>query len=243
MNKEKDIYPVIINKYLALKKISSRKEADRLLKAGKIKVNGKLAEPGQMISSADEVEVEINKNFIYLAYHKPKGIITHSPQGKEKSIADIFKAKEKVFPLGRLDKASSGLIILTNDGRITERLLSPDVWHEKEYEVAVNKKIDEKMLNQLARGVRLDDGYQTRPCQVRKQGEKKFSIILTEGKKHQIRRMCQALGYHVDELKRVRIVNIRLGDIKIGGSREIKGQELEKFLGLVGLHKPLPKGV
>lgn len=235
MKQENIDYPVIINKYLALKKISSRKEADRLLKAGKITVNGYLAEPGQLVKSSDVVEVEVNKNLIYLAYHKPKGIITHSPQGKEKSIADIFKAKEKVFPIGRLDKASSGLIILTNDGRITDRLLNPDVWHEKEYEVEVNKPLTAEVIRKLADGVLLDDGYRTRRCTVKKKSDKIFGIVLTEGKKHQIRRMCQALGYHVDELIRTRIVNIKLGNIKPGGFREIKGQELEKFLKLVGL--------
>ncbi len=237
MKNERGIYPVIINKYLALKKISSRKEADRLLKAGKIRINGRLAEPGQMVGESDEVDVDVNENFIYLAYHKPKGIITHSPQGKEKSIADIFKTKEKVFPIGRLDKASSGLIILTNDGRITDRLLNPDVWHEKEYEVTVNKKLEPRTLRQLEQGVKLDDGYLTRPCKTRMLGDRKFGIILTEGKKHQIRRMCQALGYHVDELKRIRVINIRLADIKAGGFREIKGQEKERFLKLVGLNK------
>ena len=228
-------FPVIINKYLALKKISSRKEADRLLKAGKITINGKLAEPGQMVVAGDEVHVAVNQNFIYLAYHKPKGIITHSPQGREKSIADILKHKEKVFPIGRLDKASSGLIILTNDGRITDRLLNPDVWHEKEYVVEVNKDLTAAVIKKLASGVVLDDGYHTRPCTIKKLDSKKFSIVLTEGKKHQIRRMCQALGYHVDELQRVRIVNIRLGKIAPGKFDEIKGRELERFLRLVGL--------
>jgi 23S rRNA pseudouridine2604 synthase len=235
MKQEHIEFPVIINKYLALKKISSRKEADRLLKAGKITVNGKPAEPGQMVAAGDKVEVEVNTNFIYLAYHKPKGIITHSPQGREKSIADILKLKEKVFPIGRLDKASSGLIILTNDGRITDRLLNPDVWHEKEYEVEVNKELTAVALKRLASGVTLDDGYVTRPCTVKRMGSKKFRIILTEGKKHQIRRMSQALGYHVDELQRVRIINIKLGNIKPGSFVPIRGRELETLLRLIGL--------
>jgi len=230
-------YPVIINKYLALKKISSRKEADRLLKAEKIIINGRLAEPGQLVNFGDVVTVDANKNFIYLAYHKPKGIITHSPQGREKSIADVFKTKERVFPIGRLDKASSGLILLTNDGRITDRLLNPDVWHEKEYEVVVNKSLTKEVISRLSGGVLLDDEYLTRKCKVKKIDETKFGIILTEGKKHQIRRMCQALGYHVVELKRVRIANILLGEIKVGGFRNIIGHEQEKFLKLIGLSK------
>lgn len=238
MNKEDTIvYPVILNKYLALKQICSRKEADRLLKSKKITVNGKLGEPGQMIYETDKVTVQIDKKLIYLAYHKPRGIITHSPQGSERGIADIFKYPEQVFPVGRLDKASSGLIILTNDGRVTDRLLNPDFWHEKEYEVLVNKSLTPDVIRQLAAGVTLDDGYLTRRCKVYKISEKIFGIILTEGKKHQIRRMCQSVGLKVVDLKRVRIMNIELGNVKPGGYRKMVGKELEDFCKLIDLIK------
>jgi len=236
INKEKIKYPVIINKYLSLKKICSRKEADRLLKAGKIFINQKLAEPGQMVVQSDKVEVElITKNLVYLACHKPKGIITHSPQKGERSIDDIFKFSEKVFPVGRLDKQSSGLIIMTNDGRVTDRLLNPDFWHEKEYEVKVNKQIDQRFIKLMSGGVRLDDGYLTRRCQVGSIDSFSFSILLTEGKNRQIRRMCEALGVKVVELKRVRIMNIKLDNLQSGKYKKIIGSELTKFLSAIGL--------
>ena len=229
-------YPVIVNKYLALKKISSRKEADRLLKAGKIMVNGKLAEPGQMIDKGDRVEVDQgDKNLVYLAFNKPRGIITHSPQEGERSIADILRFHEKVFPIGRLDKMSSGLIILTNDGRITDKLLNPDFFHEKEYEVDVDRPITQEFLKQMAAGVELDDGYVTKKCRIKKLREKTFLIILTEGKKHQIRRMCDALGQKVVDLHRLRIMNIALNGLPAGKYRQLVGPELKVFLKSLGL--------
>jgi len=229
-------YPVILNKYLALKKISSRKEADRLLKAGKIKVNGKLGEPGQMIKATDQVEVDLgNKNLVYLAFNKPRGIITHSPQAGERSIADILKFHEKVFPVGRLDKMSSGLIILTNDGRITDKLLNPNFYHEKEYEVDVDRPITPEFLHKMAQGVELDDGYMTKKCRIKKIRDKTFLIILTEGKKHQIRRMCEALGQKAVDLHRLRIMNIGLNGLAAGKYRQIIGPELQEFLRALGI--------
>jgi len=245
------IYPVIINKYLALKKISSRKEADRLLRAGKIKVNGKLAEPGQMINAKDKVEVDlIIKNLVYLAFNKPRGIITHSPQAGETSIADILHHNwsrqnlplrqgsgqaqgilpNNIFPIGRLDKMSSGLIILTNDGRITDKLLNPDFYHEKEYEVDVDRPLTPEFLKKMTAGVELDDGYVTKKCRIKKIREKTFLIILTEGKKHQIRRMCEALGQKVVDLHRLRIMNIALNGLTAGKYRQLAGAELQEFL-------------
>jgi 23S rRNA pseudouridine2604 synthase len=222
-------FPIIINKYLALEGICSRKESDRLLKAGKIFINGRLAEPGQMVQEGDKVEADAKTDFVYLAYNKPRGIITHSPQEGERSIADIIKVKDKVFPLGRLDKDSYGLIILTDDGRITDRLLNPDFAHEKEYEVAVARPITADFLKRMSSGVVLDDGYRTKRCRVKRLGERSFSIILTEGKKRQIRRMCQSLGQRVVELRRVRIMNIELSGLAAGRYRRIEGAELASF--------------
>lgn len=233
--KEEIKFPVIINKYLALKKISSRKEADRLLKSGKIKINNRIAEPGQIVDVKDKVEVDYQKDFVYLAYNKPRGIITHSPQKNEKSIADILKHAEKVFPIGRLDKDSSGLIILTNDGRITDKMLNPKFYHEKEYEVELSRPADEDFLKKMSRGVLLDNGYKTRKCQLKKINSKKFSIILTEGKNRQIRRMCEALGCRVINLKRVRIMNVKLGVLANGKYREIAGIKLKNFLAKLNL--------
>jgi len=230
-NKERIEYPVIINKYLALKKICSRKESDRLLKVGKITVNGKLGEPGQMIKPGDKVEVElINKNLVYLAFNKPRGIITVNPQAGERSIADILRFHEKVFPIGRLDKMSSGLIILTNDGRITDKLLNPNFFHEKEYEVDVDRPITGEFLKKMAAGVELNDGYLTKKCRIKKIRDKTFLVILTEGKKHQIRRMCEVLGQKVVDLHRLRIMNIALDGLAAGKYRQIIGLELKEFL-------------
>ncbi|HTW96230.1 MAG TPA: pseudouridine synthase [Candidatus Methylomirabilis sp.] len=235
---EKIIYPVIINKYLALKKISSRKEADRLLRAGRIKVNGKRGEPGQMIKQGDKVEVDLlQKNLVYLAFNKPRGIITHSPQAGERSIADILKYRaEKVWPVGRLDKMSSGLIILTNDGRVTDKLLNPNFFHEKEYEVDVDRPLTPEFIKKIAQGVKLDDGYVTKKCRVKKIRDKTFLIILTEGKKHQIRRMCEALGRKAVDLHRLRIMNIGLRGLRAGQYRLIIDAELREFLTALNLY-------
>jgi 23S rRNA pseudouridine2604 synthase len=232
MSEDKTIkYPVIINKYLSLKKICSRKESDRLLKAGRIKVNGRLAEPGQMIVRGDKVEVDLlKKNLVYLAFNKPRGIITHSPQEGERSIADIFHFPEEVFPVGRLDKMSSGLIILTNDGRITDKLLNPAFYHEKEYEVDVDRTIDAEFIKKMAGGIKLDDGYITKKCRIKKLRDKVFIITLTEGKKHQIRRMCEAMGRKAVDLHRLRIMNIGLRGLPAGEYRKIEGAELKEFL-------------
>jgi 23S rRNA pseudouridine2604 synthase len=225
-----------INKYLADKKICSRREADLLIKQRKVTINGKKAELGEMVKKSDEIEIEgDSKKLVYLAFNKPEGVITHSPQDDEVSIADILKFNTDVFPLGRLDKDSRGLIILTNDGRMTDRLLNPMYSHEKEYEVKVTAPITGNFLEQMERGVRLNGGYVTQKCVLKKLGEYYFSIILTEGKKRQIRRMCSALRYKAVDLRRVRIMNIALGNLKEGNYRMIFGTELEKFLAELGL--------
>jgi 23S rRNA pseudouridine2604 synthase len=227
-----DDYPMRINKYLAMKNICSRREADELIKLGKVLINKKRAVLGDKVLESDKVEIVDNfqRELFYYAYNKPIGIVTHSPQGKEKSIKDVAKIPQKVFPIGRLDKDSWGLIILTNDGRITDKILNPEKDHEKEYAVRVDKIMSESFLNKMARGVKLDDGYKTKECKVQKINDAMFSIILTEGKKRQIRRMCTALGYAVADLKRVRIMNIHIKSLKPGEFREIKERELESFL-------------
>jgi len=230
-------YPIRINKYLALKNICSRREADGLIKLGKVKINGKKAVLGDKVLEKDEVVVSKKnpKKLVYYAYNKSVGVVTHSPQENEKSILDVTKFPEKVYPIGRLDKDSWGLIILTNDGRITDRVLNPEKDHEKEYAVKVNKIMSESFLNKMARGVLLEDGYKTKPSKVQMINEAMFSIILTEGKKRQIRRMCTALGYSVVDLKRTRIMNIEIKGLKPGDFRIIEGLELENFLISLGL--------
>jgi 23S rRNA pseudouridine2604 synthase len=230
-------YPMRINKYLATKDICSRREADELIKAGKIKINGKRAVLGDKVLEDDEVVVSKKnpKKLFYFAYNKPVGIITHSPQRDEKSIADVANFPQEVYPIGRLDKDSWGLIIMTNDGRITDKILNPEKNHQKEYAVKVNKVMSESFLGKMARGVMLDDGYKTKETKVQKINDGMFSIILTEGKKRQIRRMCTRLGYSVVDLKRTRIMSIEISGLKPGEFREIKGSELDIFLLELGI--------
>lgn len=227
-------YPVRINKYLASKNICTRRKADDLIVQKKVKINGQFAKLGDKVNSADKVEVlqkeNSEENLIYLAYNKPQGIITHSPQANEVDIQGSLKFAKEIFPVGRLDKDSQGLIILTNDGRITDKLLNPKYYHEKEYMVGVDKKIVPRFLNLITSGVKLDGGYVTKPCKIKKINQFTFSITLTEGKKHQIRRMCAALGYSIVSLIRTRVVNIRLNDLQSGRYRKIKGEELKEFL-------------
>ena len=229
-----DPYPMRINKYLALKKISTRRGADELIKEKKVFINGKLAVLGSKVNESDNVEVkgEKTKNYVYFAYNKPVDVITHSPQGDEKDIEEKIKNKnipQDVFPLGRLDKNSHGLIILTNDGRITDQLLNPKYFHEKEYVVKTLNKLRSNFKQKMEAGVNIE-GYQTKKCKVQILNDFTFRITLTEGKKHQIRRMCSALFQEVADLKRERIMNIKLGNLKPNTFREIKGEELTIFL-------------
>jgi 23S rRNA pseudouridine2604 synthase len=229
-------YPVRINKYLALKNVCARREADELIVQRKVKINGKVAVLGQKVNTNDKVTVEnFKKKLVYLAFNKPKGVITHSPEDGEQSIKDVANFGEDIFPLGRLDKDSSGLILLTNDGRVTDKLLNPKYEHEKEYIVRVTKSLDGLDLKKLGEGVKLEDGYVTKKARVTKLSSDRFSIVLTEGKKHQIRRMCDVLGYAIKHLERRRIMNIKLLKLQPGEYREIKGKELEDFLKALGL--------
>lgn len=232
---------VRLNKYLADRKLASRREADVLIAEGKVLVNGKRAMIGQKVADDDIVRLSpgATRAKTYLAYYKGVGVITHSPD-KAKGEVDIETRLKRdygikgVHPVGRLDKASEGLIILTDDGLITGELLEPGNEHEKEYEVTVDKPITAGFLKKLARGVRIE-GYLTKPALTAKKTERTFRIVLTEGKKHQIRRMCAALGWQVQKLKRVRIVNIELGKLKPNQYRKIAGKELQVFLKELGL--------
>lgn len=225
-------YPIRINKYLAAKNICSRREADRLIEEGKIMLNDRVAVLGDKVNENDVVGVKAKpeENYVYLAFNKPKNVITHSPQGEEIAINKIINFPKKVFPVGRLDKDSCGLIILTNDGRITDKLLNPKYEHQKEYIVHINEQVDAKFVKKMSAGVILEDGYKTKPCVVNKISANVFSIILTEGKNRQIRRMCGFFGAAVADLKRVRILNIKLDGLKSGQYRKIKGEELKMFL-------------
>jgi 23S rRNA pseudouridine2604 synthase len=229
-----DIYPMRINKYLAHKNLCTRREADELIKAGKVLINGKTAQLGDKVQETDKVDVRFRvKKYRYFAYNKPRGVITHSPQEGEKEIKQIVPVPG-VFPIGRLDKDSSGLIILTDDGRITDKLLNPEFAHEKEYVVTTKEELKSNFQSRIERGVDIE-GYMTKECKVVIHDENRFSIILTEGKKHQIRRMCAALGYVVNTLQRVRVMNIRLANLQSGQHRPIQGEELATFLKALGL--------
>lgn len=232
--------PTRINKYLAEQNIASRREADALISQGKVLVNGKKAVVGQQIHEGDVVELAgKTKTRQYYAYYKGRGVITHSPASHEVDIATRIARDyglTDVTPVGRLDKDSEGLLILSNDGRITGPLLDSDNNHEKEYNVVVDKNLTGLAQKLLAKGVSIE-GYKTKPAKVTKNPKnlKRFSITLTEGKKHQIRRMCAALGYQVQSLTRVRIVNIELGKLKPNQYRKITGEELQTFLKKLGL--------
>lgn len=229
-----------LNKYLAEQGIASRREADVLITAGKVLVNGKKAVLGQKVVEGDEVElVGKTKKKQYYAYYKGRGIITHSPAEHETDIATKLNKDyglTDVAPIGRLDKDSEGLIILSNDGRITAPLLDPDSNTEKEYDVLVDKNLSGMAEKIMSTGVDIE-GYKTKPALVEKnkKNPKRFTIVLTEGKKHQIRRMCAALGYQIQTLKRVRIANITLGKLKPNQFRKITGEELEQLLKQLGL--------
>lgn len=229
-----------INKYLADQKIASRREADLLIATKKVLINGKPAVLGQQVNEGDKVEiVEKLKKNLYLAYYKGRGIISHSPTQDEVDIITKLQqdyGMNNVSPVGRLDKDSEGLIIISNDGRITGPLLDPEAKHEKEYDVTVDKPINSSFAKIMAMGVNIE-GYHTKPAQVKTnpRNDKRFLLTLTEGKKHQIRRMCAALGYQVQNLKRVRIMNIELGDLKANQYRKIVGDELQDFLKELGI--------
>ncbi len=231
---------VRINKYLADKGLATRKGADELIEAGKVFVNGVKAVLGQKVGAEDKVEVKGGVPMAaigtprYVAYYKPKGYVTHSSVSGEKEIADIF-AMKGLFPIGRLDKNSEGLIILTNDGRITDRLLNPKYEHEKEYVVETERTVGEGFKEKLEKGVGIGEKRLAKAAKVELLDEHRFSITLTEGRKHQIKRMSEALGVSVRSLKRLRIMNIKLGKLKPNQSREILGKELESFLNALGL--------
>lgn len=224
-----------INKYLAEQGLCTRREADLYIAQGLVYINGARAKLGSQVNEGDKIEARIpRRQYRYYAYNKPKGVVTHSPIEGQKGIQDIA-GLEGVSPMGRLDKESHGLIILTDDGRVTEKLLGPEAGREKEYAVMTREHLPPSFKTRMEKGVDIE-GYRTKPAKVKMLGETKFSIILTEGKKHQIRRMCAAWGYTVADLKRIRVMNIALGSLQAGQYRIIKGQELKEFLKGLGLN-------
>lgn len=231
-----------LNKYLADQNYSSRRGADKLIEQGRVFINGKKAELGQRVHEGDVVEVEgaQAKPHEYYAYYKPRGIVTINAQHDEKEIADVTDLPKDIFPLGRLDKDSEGLIIMTNDGRITDPLLSPNTEHEKEYTVTLDQPVSHILLVRLSQGVNIGHvgrikNYKTKPTEVRRNTKDSFDIILREGKNRQIRKMCGAVGFKVKNLKRFRIMNVKLGRLKPNTYRKLKDRELDEFLGQLGM--------
>jgi len=222
-----------INKYLSEAGYCSRRRADRLIEEGKVTINGKVPEIGTKVEDADQVEVEgkrIEKSTkqkkVYLAFNKPVGIVCTTDRGVEPdNIIDFIKYPKRIFPIGRLDKLSEGLIFLTDDGDIVNKILRARNNHEKEYIVSLNRPINRNFIQSMSNGVEILETI-TKNCFVEQLGPKKFRIILTQGLNRQIRRMCEALGYRVKTLKRVRIMNIKL-DLPIGKYREFTQEELQ----------------
>ena len=221
-----------LNKYLSEIGYCSRREADRLIDAGRVLVSGKKAEMGIKVSPDDKITVNgellnqpKNKN-VYLAFNKPKGIVCTTDTRVEKdNIIDFINYPKRIFPVGRLDKPSEGLIFLTNDGDIVNKILRARNHHEKEYIVTVNKPITQDFIHKMSNGVPILDTV-TKKCYVKQTHKNQFRIILTQGLNRQIRRMCEHLDYRVTALKRVRIMNVKL-DVKVGKWRYLKPEELK----------------
>ncbi|WP_298904976.1 pseudouridine synthase [uncultured Psychroserpens sp.] len=225
-----------INKYLSEVGYCSRREADRLIDAGRVTINGVVPEMGTKIAPNDDVRVdgELVKNtkdsFVYLAFNKPVGIVCTTDTRVEKdNIIDYINYPKRIFPIGRLDKPSEGLILLTDDGDIVNKILRASNNHEKEYIVTVDKPISQTFINRMSGGIYLDElGKTTKKCKVKKINSHTFSIVLTQGLNRQIRRMCDYLTYDVQTLKRIRIMNIKL-DMPLGKYRELSEEEFKEL--------------
>lgn len=225
---------VRINKYLSEIGYCSRRAADKLLEQGRITINGKVPELGTKITPGDDVRVDgklvspPKDDFIYLAFNKPVGIVCTTDTKREKNnIIDFINHPKRIFPIGRLDKPSQGLIFLTNDGDIVNKILRAKNNHEKEYEVTVDKPITPRFLQRMSNGIPIL-GTVTRECMVEKIGKFKFRIVLTQGLNRQIRRMCEYLDYKVSKLKRTRIMNVTL-DVPEGKWRYLTEKELQEI--------------
>lgn len=222
-----------INKFISETGICSRRESDKLIEAKRVTINGVPAVLGSTVNPGDDVRIDgqpigTKKKAVYIALNKPVGITCTTELHVKGNIIDFVNHPERIFPIGRLDKDSQGLILLTNDGDIVNKILRAENNHEKEYIVTVDKPITNLFLQGMASGVRIL-GTTTKPCKVNRVSDRVFQIILTQGLNRQIRRMCQALGYQVKQLQRVRIMNIALGTLKIGQWRNLTAQELNEL--------------
>lgn len=225
--------PIRLNKYLSDAGFCSRREADRLIEKGKIYVDGKVALVGQKVTYNQKIEcdgkrISRENELILIAFNKPRGLICSTVDKEGKNIVDYIDYGKRIYPIGRLDKESEGLILLTNDGSISDKILRSRNNHEKEYIVTVDKDITDEFIRGMSSGVPILDVV-TKKCRVKKIDSKTFNIVLTQGLNRQIRRMCEYFGYKVKKLKRIRILNIKLGNLPIGKYRDITKEEMEKL--------------
>lgn len=221
---------ISLNKFISSTGICSRREADKWIAAGRVKINGKVAQKGNRVEEGDQVTIDgtplkSQPKSVYLAFNKPPGVTSTTDQRDKDNIIDFINYRERIFPIGRLDKASSGLILLTNDGDIVNQILREENEHEKEYIVTVDRPVTNKFLHAMRNGVPIL-GTVTKNCEVEKIRKNAFRIILTQGLNRQIRRMCEYLNYRVVTLKRIRIINIELGNLKVGQWRYLDDKEL-----------------
>lgn len=221
-----------INKLLSNFGICSRKDANRIIEEGRVIVNGELCTKGKWVELEDEIlldgEILKPKEKVYIALNKPRGITCTAAEEVKDNIIDFLNYKDYIFPIGRLDKDSEGLILMTNDGDLANKILESDNFHEKEYIVTVDKDFDEKFIDEMSSGVEIL-GVKTRPCVVERIDEKTFKIVLTQGLNRQIRRMSKALGYNVETLKRVRILSVLLEGMEVGKWRFLSQLEVESL--------------
>lgn len=222
-----------INKFISETGYCSRREADKLVEAGRVSINGERAVLGSQAEQGDDVRIDGNAletggNTVYIALNKPTGITSTTEEHIRGNIVDFVGHHERVFPIGRLDKDSEGLILLTNDGDIVNKILRAEGRHEKEYVVTVDRPITSSFIAGMSTGVKIM-GEKTLPCEVTRISERVFRIILTEGKNRQIRRMCSAFGYEVRKLQRIRIMNIRLGALQTGQWRDLTDEEKDEL--------------
>ena len=223
-----------LNKYISETGVCSRREADKWISQGRVTLNHAPATLGHQVASGDEVRVDGNligakKQAIYIALNKPVGITCTTDARVEDNIVRFVGHSERIFPVGRLDKDSEGLILLTNDGDIVNEILRSENEHEKEYIVSVNRPITDLSLKMLAGGVKIM-GVITKPCKIERVDAETFRMVLTQGLNRQIRRMCSALGYRVQHLKRVRIINVHVGALRAGEWRYLSQSEVEGLL-------------
>ena len=236
-----------LNKYLSDAGVCSRREADRLIEEGRVLVDRKLAVQGMKVEDFQEIKVDgkairREEKKVLLVFHKPKGIECTANPNVKKNVISYINYPIRVYYAGRLDKDSEGLLIMTNDGELINSMMRARYHHEKEYRVRVDKEITSEFVRQMSEGVHIQDVEKnldavTRPCEVKQIGKYTFSIILTQGLNRQIRRMCEALGYKVTKLVRIRIMNVELGSLKSGAVRKIEGQELKKLYEQAGTHE------